>query len=53
LSKLYRNSKAKDIKIEAMKKIKAAYIGAQKDGTVQTYFVQLSSPQSKKDFNSS
>ena len=43
----HKISKAKSTKIEAMKKIKAAYIAAQKAGTVQTYFVQLSTPQSK------
>lgn len=32
-------SKIKEIKIEEMKKIKAAYLAAQKEGTIKTYIV--------------
>ena len=33
-------SKIKAIKIEKMKKIKAAYIAAKKEGTIKSYIVQ-------------
>ncbi|MDQ7090083.1 MAG: hypothetical protein Q9M50_05490 [Methylococcales bacterium] len=33
-------SKIKTIKISEMKKIKAAYIAAKKEGTIKTYIVQ-------------